>query len=162
MTLNELKKHKEEEHHGARIPHGSRGGSSSSRKSLIYNNGTWYKQYENPGSFKVGSSTPTGFTINQTYLSSNTAQNSLIGTSYPINFTTYSTLHMKAKSSGYLSLYASSSKQFDNPAPAQMGLDTNGTVQEWALDISNLSGDYYVSVECYTGRSGEIYEIWLS
>lgn len=151
---------------------------SKSKEQIIYDNGSWSVGYDNPGEYYRTGWTVIGGTLgtNKITLSVNSANTvSLIGISSPINITKYSTLHVLCKgvtttsgSSYYGTIVISSTKEYSNATnPPYKGLDITSNVEhEVAMDISELSGNGYISIRTQintaVNRSCEVYKIWLT
>lgn len=145
------------------------------KKIQIYKDGTWNAKigYNNPSPWTWDSNVTliaTTLYSDRIFLPKDTgnARIPLIGTDKAIDLTRYSTLHVKAKgiatayagSYGAIGIYSGKYNVNSAVRVATVGV-TSTSVQEYTIDITNLSGNYYIAFNSLTFWSFEVYEAWI-
>lgn len=150
------------------------GGGSTSRKLTIYKNGYWAISYENPGSYVYTESgwSAVGMTVYSDHFgipSSGSSKIALIGTTDKIDLTKYRLAKFKYSGNGTAPSTAirlnimSGKNGYTQVVYSEWLPQTGGNVVEGSIDISFITGEYYLAMygECGSVRTGQVYEWWL-
>ena len=138
------------------------GGTKKPTKSYLYNAGSWSVPYNNPSPYTWYGNTPVGFSSQIDKMVAATTNNiKMLGTGNTINLTDFKSVHIKAKmTAGYSALHISSNKN-ENGEVAFLNMTDVGVEKEYVLDISLLSGYYYLMLTVGANAGMELYEMWL-
>ena len=148
-----------------------RGGVQPSSELVIYDPGHWNVGY----SFDYwrntsGDYNPATLQSDRILFPSNSQKGSVIGTDLSINFTKYSMLYYVAKGLSTITSYygvvwpttvrGTASSWNGIPSGKAQNVSSNSIV-EYAIDISDLTGNYYVAATNNANMSMEVYKIYL-
>jgi len=139
---------------------------------VIYDHGSWSVSFENPGQYTWQSGVSTEACTLLTdririQKGSDASHVPVIGTTGTIDLTSYSQLRIRAKgidtqlagTYGHIGVFPSKSNIGTQSAPSVTVSSTSEV--EYIIDVSNLSGDYYIAVYGRVFWSFEVYRIWL-
>lgn len=117
----------------------------------LYDSGTWNVPYDNGGYTFFGSPTD-GATLNPTTITAtaSASRSQMIGTANKIDLTNYSMLKIRCSTSGGASVLVSNSKNVTSPAVKNLVVN-NASEVEYVINVSDLSGDYYICFGAYYG-----------
>lgn len=116
----------------------------------LYEEGTWNVPYDNPGGYYYSGVTVIGATLEASdiKLTSEGARAIAIGTTNKIDFTSKSILRVNAKSThnDAIRAWLLNSKNFNATPVASLSIPGSASYQDTLLDVSGVTGDYYLLI----------------
>lgn len=137
-----------------------RGGGVAPQQRILYEEGSWGVGYDNPGGYTYAGVSTFGATLNPSSVTLNGASGSVgcIGTTLKIDITNARLLKIRAKKTagqvyGATVLIRTTKTLSDSNVVASISIPNANDYTEYAVDVSTLSGEYYIVLMCVTDAS---------